>query len=313
MAAWGSSSGDLIVDRRYAFAEGLAADGDLPAAIDLLRDALRLTPLWAAGWFRLGEWLAGTGRAAEAATAWEQALRADPADRLGAGLKRDLARAVPVAEAMPPAFVEALFDQYAAKFDTALVDKLGYRAPWHLRAALDGRRFARMMDLGCGTGLAGAAFRDAVDWLEGCDISALMLAQAQAKGLYDRLDKHDLGALEIGEARFDLILAADVFVYLGALERIIAWCAGSLAPGGVLGFTVESGEAPLTLRESRRFAHSRRYLEDVLRAAGFTDLRIDETVLRRDRDADIRGFVVVATGLVRQSDRQGDGEGLALA
>ena len=71
-------------------------------------------------------------------------------------------------------------------------------------------------------------------------------------------------------------------------------------------------QEPLPMPEPvlSNWPRARRYLEDVLRAAGFTDLRIDETVLRRDRDADIRGFVVVATGLVRQSDRQGDGEGL---
>jgi len=311
MAAWGSSSGDLIVDRRFDFAEGLAAQGDLAAATALLAEALARTPGWAAGWFRLGEWHEAAGDPAAAVAAWEQALAADPADRLGAGLKRDLVRRVPVVEAMPAAFVEALFDQYAPTFDTALVEKLAYCAPQRLRQALDGRRFGRAMDLGCGTGLAGEAFRDAVDWLAGCDLSAAMLAQAQAKGIYDRLDKADLAGLEIGE-RFDLILAADVFVYLGALERIVAWAAGSLTPGGVLAFTVEAGEAPLALQDSRRFAHSRGYLEDVLGAAGFTRLALTEAPIRKDRGAAIRGFVVVAAGLARQADRQGDGEGMAL-
>ena len=237
---------------------------------------------------------------------------ADPADRLGAGLKRDLARKVPMVEAMPPAFVEALFDQYAAKFDRALVQKLDYRAPWLLRDALGERRFGRVMDLGCGTGLAGEVFRASVDWIEGCDLSAAMLGEAQAKGVYDGLEKADLAELQIG-AQYDLILAADVFVYLGALERIVAWCAGSLNPGGVLAFTVEAGREPLVLRESRRFAHSRAYLEGVLSAAGFTDLHLTEAAIRKDRGEEIRGYVVVAGGLSRQRDRQGDGEDVALA
>lgn len=312
MASWAASSGDLIVDRRFDFAEGLAESGDLDGAVALLAEALERTPGWAAGWYRLGEWHEALGALEAACDAWEKAMAADPSDMLGAGLKRDLARKVPMVEAMPAAFVEALFDQYAEKFDTALVDKLGYRAPWLLRDALGGRRFARAMDLGCGTGLAGEAFRGAVDWLEGCDLSAAMLGQAQAKGLYDRLEKADLAALEVGP-RYDLILAADVFVYLGALERIVAWCAGSLEPGGVLAFTVEAGEAPLTLRESRRFAHSAGYVDGVLQAAGFTTVTREEAVLRQDRGADIRGFVVVASGLARQADRQGDGEGMALA
>lgn len=295
MASWVASSGDLIVDRRHAFAEGFAADGDLGAAIEILADAMALAPGWTAGWFRLGEWHQAAGDSAAAVAAWDKALAADPSDRLGAGLKRDLARAAPEAAVMPPAFVEALFDQYAAKFDVALVEKLGYRAPGLLAEALNGRHFARAMDLGCGTGLAGAAFRTRCDWLAGCDISAAMLAQAEAKGLYDRLDKRDLGALVVGVERFDLILAADVFLYLGALDRILGWCAASLLPGGVLGFTVESSDtAPLILRESRRFAHSRDYLAGVLQSAGFGRVQVTAAVLRRDRGQDIAGLVVLA-------------------
>lgn len=312
MAAWAASSGDLIVDRRFDFAEGMAADGDLAGAIELLAEALERVPGWAAGWYRLGEWHEAVGATEAACTAWERAMAADPSDMLGAGLKRDLARKVPMVEATPAAFVEALFDQYAAKFDTALVEKLDYRAPWLLRDALAGRRFGRAMDLGCGTGLAGEVFRASVDWIEGCDLSAAMLAQAQAKGVYDRLEKADLAELEIG-ATYDLILAADVFVYLGALERIVAWCAGSLTPGGMLAFTVEAGDEPLVLRESRRFAHSRDYVTGVLQAAGFSGIQVTEAAIRKDRGEEIRGFVVTASAFVAQRDRQGDGEDVALA
>lgn len=314
MAAFGASSGAPLVDRRFEMAEGFAAHGDLAAAREILGEAMGLAPDWAAGWFRLGEWHAAAGDLVAAAAAWEAALRADPEDVLGAGLKRDLARRVPVVESMPPAFVETLFDQYAGHFDAALVDKLGYRAPELLRAALAGRRFGRAMDLGCGTGLAGAALRDRVDWLEGCDISGQMLAQAGAKGIYDRLEKRDLAALEIG-ARYDLVIAADVFTYLGALERILGWVAASLEPDGCLAFTVEAageGEPPLSLRESRRFAHSRAYLDEVLAAAGFARRDYDTAVLRHDRGAPIWGFIVVAGALVRQGDREGDGEAAAL-
>jgi predicted TPR repeat methyltransferase len=310
--AWGFSSGNLIVDRRLGFAEGLAQDGDLTAAIDLLAEAMTLVPDWAAGWFRLGEWHAEAGAQDKAARAFDRAVAADPGDALGAGLKRDLARRVPLVEAMPPAFVEALFDQYAAGFETALVERLDYRAPDLLRAALSGRRYGWMMDLGCGTGLAGVAFSDLCDRIDGCDISAGMLAQAAEKGVYQRLQKADLAALEVGADRYDLVIAADVFVYLGALERIIGWCAGVLAEDGVLAFTVEAGDAPLTLRESRRFAHSRAYVEAVLTAAGFWQVGMSRVALRKDRGAVIDGYVVVAR-MARVTDRQDDGEGLALA
>lgn len=312
--AWVFSSGDLHVDRRLGFAEGMEQAGDLPAAIEVLEDAMTLVPGWAAGWFRLAEWYERAGRMDAARTAWDRAAAADPDDTLGASLKRDLARAVPLAEAMPPRFVETLFDQYAETFDSALVDKLGYRAPWLLRDVLDGRRFGRVMDLGCGTGLAGEAFRPAADWLEGCDLSAGMLAQAQAKGVYDHLFKADLAALDLAAQPYDLIIAADVFVYVGALERIAAWCAGSLAPGGVLAFTVETAgeDTPVVLRESRRFAHSPTYLRDLLTTAGFAEVSLSPVALRQDRGEMIEGFVVIAGGLP-VGRRQGDGEGMVAA
>lgn len=318
MAVWAGTSGDLVADRRLGYAEALAETGDLPAAIEVLSGALERVPGWAAGWFRLGEWHQAAGNPDAAVAAWEAALAADPADVLGAGLKRDLARAVPLTEAMPSAFVETLFDQYADRFDAALVERLDYRAPDLLAAALDdaqpGRRFASVMDLGCGTGLMGAAIRARAAHLAGIDISAAMLAQAQAKDLYDRLEKHDLTSLAPEPARHDLILAADVFAYLGALEQILGWCTAALAPGGVLAFSVESEDsAPLTLRESRRFAHSRAYLDEALRAAGLSLLGLHPAVLRKDRGADIHGLIVLAAAPLSVGRRQGEGEGMALA
>jgi len=315
MNARGVSSGSPALDRRLEFAEGLAGDGALAAAREVLGGALEEAPGWAAGWYRLGEWCAAAGDVAAAAAAWDRAVLADPSDRLGAGLKRDLVRRVPVAEQAPPAFVEALFDEYAPRFETSLVDRLEYRAPDLLARALEGQgRFGRALDLGCGTGLAGLAFRDRCDWLGGCDISAGMLAEARAKRVYDRLEKQDLSALQPGSERYDLILAADVFIYLGALERIIGWCAGALAPGGWLAFTVEAideaGEtSPWLLRDSRRFAHSAAYVAGLLAEAGLGGATLRPAVLRKDRGRDVAGYVVTARlGVTAPMRRAGEGD-----
>ncbi|QDL91693.1 methyltransferase domain-containing protein [Paroceanicella profunda] len=310
MAGTAFPSGDPHADRRASYAEGLADAGDIPAAIEVLCGALELAPGWAAGWFRLGELHETAGDTDAAARAWDRAVAADPADVLGAGLKRDLARKVPVAEAMPPAFVELLFDQYAAGFERALVGKLGYRGPQILTADLDRaglHRAARALDLGCGTGLMGQALRPRCDWLGGYDISDRMLAEARRKGVYDLLEKRDISGLALSPARYDLIVAADVFIYLGALERIIAWCAGSLEPSGALAFTLELGSQPVELRESRRFAHSRDYVSGLLADAGFTALSLTECVLRADRGAEVAGLSVVAGAPGTRRDRQGDG------
>lgn len=303
-------SGDPSADRRAGYAETMAHLGDMDAAVEVLRGALEIAPDWAAGWFRLGEFHDRVGDTEAAVDAWNRAVTLDPSDPFGAGLKRDLARPVQVAETLPPAFVELLFDQYAPRFETSLVGKLDYRGPDEIMAALATSGFTRAeraLDLGCGTGLMGERLRPSVDWLEGYDLSAGMLGEAQAKGIYDRLDKRDIGALEVGGAAFDLIVAADVFAYLGTLERVIGWCAGMLAPGGRLAFTVEKGEAGVVLRESRRFAHGAEYVERLLSDAGFGRVSLAECVVRMDRGAPIASLCVVASGLGVSRDEGEEG------
>lgn len=310
-------SGDPAADRRAGYAETLAHIGDIAAAVEVMQGALELAPGWAAGWVRLGDYCEMSGDVEGARAAFARAVAADPADPLGASLRRELLGAEPMLDAMPPAFVELLFDQYAPRFEVSLVDKLGYRGPDLVLKALDragAGRAARALDLGCGTGLMGQVLRGRCDWLEGIDLSSAMLEEAERKGVYDRLDKADIAMLDLGGAPYDLIVAADVFIYLGALERVIAWVAGMLRPGGHLAFTVETGSAPVELRQSRRFAHSTAYVEGLLSDAGFTGLRLAPCVLRHDRGAPVDGMVVVATAPAMSGARpEGAGEAGAMA
>ncbi|XBQ14967.1 MAG: methyltransferase domain-containing protein [Oceanicaulis sp.] len=305
------SSNHPAADRRAAFAESIAAERDFAAAAEVYAGALELAPGWAAGWYRLGELLEAGGLLTEAAAAWDRAVALDPEDPFGAALKRDLLRERPVSESMPAAFVALLFDQYAPRFESALVDRLNYRGPEQILAALMAAGFARaehVLDLGCGTGLMGEALRPLCDRLEGVDLSAGMLAEAAAKGVYDRLERGDITALPLTGAHYDLIVAADVFAFVGALEQVVAWCAASLAPGGRLAFTVEAGEAPVMLQESRRFAHSRAYLETLAADAGFGAASIEPCVVRTDRGAPVASWCVVYALDPAGQAREGDGE-----
>ncbi len=294
------SSGDLVADRRADYAEMLRDGGDVAAAADLMRDTVAIAPGWVAGWYRLGEMLDEAGRPGEAVDAWREALRLDPADRLGASLKLELAGVLAVSEMPPSGFVETLFDQYAGEFDSALVERLGYRVPELIAEAIaaSGRTaFAHAVDLGCGTGLMGERLRRVASFLEGIDISAGMLARARAKGVYDRLEQGDLQMLASGTDRVDLVTAADVLIYLGRLERVFGAVAAMLAPGGFFAFSVENHAGPedLILRESRRYAQSRRYGAELLEASGFDVVSLEQAQLRSDRGAPIAGLVVLAT------------------
>jgi predicted TPR repeat methyltransferase len=211
------TSGDLIADRRYEMARAYAADGDLAAAADLYAQAVELAPGFASAWFALGEAREVLGDRDGARAAFERAAVADQEDRQGAALRlKRLGGGDPAREALH-GYVRTLFDQYAPRFDRALAD-LSYSAPEKLREAVTkyGLRFGTMLDLGCGTGLAGAAFRPHVDWLIGVDLSPKMIEEAHRKGVYDRLVVNDVVAFLAGESEqsAQLIIAADVFAYI---------------------------------------------------------------------------------------------------
>lgn len=293
------SSGDLTADRRADYAEMLFSSGDHAAAAELMLGALELAPGWALGWFRLGEMHEAAGAPDAAEMAWRTVLALDPADRAGAALKLELIGRAPASMAPPSPFVEALFDQYAPTFDASLVGKLGYRVPELLFEAIrvgDDRRFANALDLGCGTGLMGEKLRAICERLEGNDISAAMLRKAEARQVYDRLDKADLQTLELEPGGFDLVTAADVFMYVGALERVVAMVGRGLEAGGLFAFSVEAhdGAGDFALRDSRRYAHSETYLRRLLDANGLSVISLAREPIRMDRGAAIDGFVVVA-------------------
>ena len=298
------SSGNLIADRRFEWARDLAAKGDLAGAADLLTQALELAPDYAAAWFALGELREKLDDRAGAVAAFRQAAQADPADRHGAALHLIRLGAQPAA-AMPAGYVRALFDGYAPAFDRALTEGLGYRAPELLLRAVaaacarERMRFGAALDLGCGTGLAGAAFRPFCDRLVGVDLSPAMLAQARAKGLYDRVVEAEvldfLGAEAAAKTRYQLILAADMFMYLDALAPVLTAAALVLAPSAMIAFSVETHAGDgVILHDSLRYAHGAAYVRAALNSAGLKLISLDAAATRTEKGAPVPGLIVVA-------------------
>jgi predicted TPR repeat methyltransferase len=298
------SSGDMIADRRFDFARDLQLKGDLVAAADLLLQVTELAPGFASAWFTLGGIREQLGEREAAISAFRKAQIADPDDRHGAGLRLMLLGAEPLA-AMPQAYVRALFDQYAPKFEAALVDDLGYRGPALLFKAVLATRaaarkpafFKRAIDLGCGTGLAATAFAKEVDHFIGIDLSPRMIGQARSTGLYAELEVADMvqGLSSKPDASANLILAADAMVYLSDLAAVLREAKRVLVSGGLLAFTLEthSGDGVI-LGEGLRYAHNAAYVRARIAEAGLVLSRCEELSARNEDDTPVPGLVVVA-------------------
>ncbi|KOX50618.1 methyltransferase domain-containing protein [Methylobacterium fujisawaense] len=304
------SSGDLLADRRYRYAEACLADGDHAGAADLAEQVLDLAPRYAPAWLLLGrarEGLAASGAdpalRAAAARAYASALEIDPED--GLGVRTHLVR-LGVGDGLPvlsPAYVRALFDDYAPRFEHHLVEGLGYVGPQRVRDALPGvpERFPVALDLGCGTGLMGTVLRDRVDHLTGIDLSPGMLALARAKTwrdrpLYDRLIEGDLAAAlaDLPEACADLCLAADVLIYVADLAAFLTEIGRVLRPGGLGAVTVQSHDgAGSVLGKDGRYAHADAHIAATAAGAGLEILTLRPAHIRREGGRPVPGRVVV--------------------
>ena len=232
----------------------------------------------------------------------------------------------------PRRYVEALFDSYAEGFDEHLVGKLGYRTPWLIAEMLLGtqaitrpdspappataneapneepnegppaappsrKRWRAALDLGCGTGLMGPLLAPHCGTLDGVDLSSQMLAKAQALGCYRQLEHGDIADhLHATAERHDLLVAADVFVYIGELERVFAGARRVLEAGGWFAFSLEEAAAAsgrFELRASSRYAHSERYVLALAAAQGFVVRKLERTPLRHEQRQPIGGLLVL--------------------
>jgi predicted TPR repeat methyltransferase len=298
------SSGDLVADRRFEFARDLQLKGDLAAAADLLLQATELAPGFASAWFTLGEIREQLGEPDAAIAAFREALAADPDDRHGASLRLMLLGAERPS-AMPPAYVRALFDQYAPKFESALVDDLGYRGPALLfKAVLAARHavrkpafFKRAIDLGCGTGLAATAFAKEVDHFIGIDLSPRMIEKARLTGLYTELEVTDMleGLRGRPDASAELILAADAMVYVADLVPVLKEVRRVLVAGGLVAFTVETHDGDgVTIGEGLRYAHATPHVRASIAVTGLSLSQLDVRSARNEDNTPVPGLVVVA-------------------
>lgn len=232
-----------------------------------------------------------------AASLFHECLAMDPDDHCGVSL-RLAGHGLAAPDAAPPAYIATLFSQQARAFDHILVDRLGYDVPALARRAVRPhlRGPVRLLDLGCGTGLVGAAFADVASHTIGVDLAEGMLEEADARGCYDELYVAEAVNFlaEWDEAPFDLIVAADVWPYVGDLSAFVQGTARCLAGGGLVVTSTERGEHGWAVTPTQRFAHATAYATQALKEARFSVLVREPITVRFEEGVAVPGDIFVA-------------------
>lgn len=290
-----------------AAATALMTHGHWHAADAVLHEVLARQPLHVGALRALAQVQRITGQGDIAARTRQRALDAEAANLGLQGEDRAAAAHFFFAvegghvqpQTMPPGLVARQFDLYA-DYDEHLVERLRYRAP-EVLDDLVARHLApagaalRVLDAGCGTGLAGLRFRPYAQHLLGVDLSAAMIERARARSIYDVLICGDILAVTASEAHFDLVIAADVMPYIGVLDPLMQGLFARVRPGGAIAFTTEASDTPgVELRGSRRFAHGAEHVRSALVVAGFVDLVLESCTLRYESGEPVGGFAAFA-------------------
>jgi predicted TPR repeat methyltransferase len=287
-----------FVEAYYNLGNAFQGGGHSEDAIRYYQKAIELNPGFVNAYYGLGFAFHGQNRLEEALVCYQRAAELDP-ENFSAQHQMAMILGDSTGTA-PKHYVKELFDQCAPNFEEVLVEKLEYRTPALLRKCMDnligtGYCFHNVIDLGCGTGLSGVAFRDISQRLTGLDLSSKMLEKARGKALYDDLRVGDITEYltDIND-RFDLFIAADVFVYVGELKPIFSAVEKCASAGAHFVFSTERVVGKdYVLRDTGRYAHSQSYVEGLARQYGFSVPVCDSAAIRKDKNKVIQGYLFV--------------------
>jgi len=288
----------------------LCAQNNFEEAVDSYRKALSLNPYYADAYGHLGNVLKSQGKMKEALSCFQQQLRLAPENSAAQHIVASLAGSNP--ERASAQYVERVFDDYADKFDAELQQVLEYDIPKKLVSLIvqfstPSAEKWNVLDLGCGTGLIGSEIAPVAGQLVGVDLSAKMLGKAKLRNLYQRLEHLDLLTMMRREkaSSYDVITAADVFIYIGKLDEIVCEIKKLLTPGGIFGFSVETRdvlsvqEAPqgiqpeYKLENTCRYTHTASYINRLASDNGLLIQKMEATQIRIENGKPVHGYLVL--------------------
>jgi predicted TPR repeat methyltransferase len=289
---------ELSAEELYALAKRLDDNGKPQTAFLCGRRAVELNPNKPQWWYALGDIAQCVGRREDARMAYEKYLESHPEDAEIRHLVVALRNEAPPPRA-PDETIQHIYRHFASSYEAQMREDLKYQGPERIaeaiRSVIGERGGLSVLDLGCGSGLTGVALKSWAGRMVGVDLSPEMIALAEKREIYDRLEVAEITAwLEHTPERFDLIASCDVIIYFGDLNRIVAAAANRLNPGGVFALTMERGEVyPFRLTDTGRYAHHPDHVREAAAAAGLTVARLDEAFLRMEYGVPVTGLFVV--------------------
>ena len=299
---WGDGSAgtprSLLAEELSALAENLRQIPRYETAFLCCQRVTKLKPEDADAWWYLGAAAQRADRRAEAANAYEKYLAQYPQDSALQHLLIALRDQPPPPRASDECILQT-FKKFAEVYDSKMRESLRYQAPERLQelleSALGDATGLEILDVGCGTGLAGVALKERAGRLTGVDLSPEMIERARERGIYDRLELAEATTwLAQTQERFDLIVACDCLVYFGDLQPVTAAAAGRLKPGGLLAFTMELGEKePFHLTDTGRYTHHPGHVRQVAAASGLEVAKLEEGFLRMEVGKAVTGLLAL--------------------
>jgi len=183
--------------------------GETRQAIDCYQQAIQITPNHADTYHNLGVLMTQVGKIQQAIgyyqhaiDLYDQVLLLNPNNRRVHTSRQNTLHLLNsqvgvTTKTTPKDYIQSLFDNYAKRFDYHLTETLDYKVPQLLKNRLTKQMgnkltFDMAIDLGCGTGLSGEAFRPICRQLVGIDLSPKMIEKAEKKQVYDIVENGEI-------------------------------------------------------------------------------------------------------------------------